>query len=85
MTNVGALKNEQIDGPLFETLDVKEAAILHKYLTAISNMYMMEHAETKATVPLLKIQRIRLKMVEKFGNAVIIKAISVRSAVIDMF
>ena len=29
-----------IEGPLFQTLDVKEAAILHKYITAANNRIM---------------------------------------------
>ena len=35
MGNVSALSKAMVDDALYNTLDIKEAAILHKYLTAM--------------------------------------------------
>ena len=42
MNLLSALNKDQQENQLFTVLDVKEAAILHKYLTAISNCLNFE-------------------------------------------
>ena len=52
ITNMAALSKDMIDNQLFSSLDIKEAAILHKYITAAGNQINADDAGKSAAISL---------------------------------
>ena len=71
-----------LDGPLYNTLDIKEAAILHKYTSAMGRQIAKGDAETKATVSPQLLVKLQASMVKFYGNAVVLKSCMVQTPVL---
>jgi len=82
ITAITQLTKEQIEGPLFTTLDIKEGAVFYKYLNAANNQIMNGDEQTKALLSPQALVKLHLKIVESYGNAVIFKAILVKTPVL---
>ena len=71
-----------MDNQLFQGLEVKEGAIVHKYISAAGYQIDAGDAETKGLISPQNLVKMQIKMIEVMGNAVVFKAILVRTPVL---